>query len=269
MILSDLHVHTVYCDGKSTVDETVKAALDKNMESVGFSSHEYTAFDTSYCMSRRKTSEYTREVQNAKQKYKGKIDIYLGIERDLYCEKDAEYDYVIGSAHYIKKDGVYIPVDESAEITENAVKEHFGGSFLKYIRSYFETAAQIPQKTHADIIGHFDLVCKFNDKNRYFDENSKEYKNTALEALKAAAEKCEILEMNTGAVSRGCRTDAYPADFILAGAKEFGMKIILSSDSHDCKNLCFGFDECTNRLKQNGFKSVVVLRNGEFTEVGI
>ena len=45
MILSDIHVHTTYCDGKSTVEEIVKKAISMNMTSIGFSSHEHVTFD--------------------------------------------------------------------------------------------------------------------------------------------------------------------------------------------------------------------------------
>lgn len=272
MVLSDLHVHTVFCDGKSTVDETVQAAISKKMVSVGFSSHSYTFFDTSYCMKKDDSLIYAEAVRSAAEKYAGKIEIFLGIEQDMYgseLESDIDLDYIIGSAHYIKKDGVYLPVDESAEIMQTAVREHFGGDYAAYVKCYFETAAEIPKRTNADIIGHFDLVTKFNHESKYFDENSAAYKNAALTALDAVSEKCSVFEMNTGAISRGYRMSAYPSDFILRRAKEIGMKIILSSDSHDCKNLCFGFSQSAERLKNIGFKSIVILGKNGFEEVGI
>ena len=39
MIFSDIHVHTTYCDGKNSAEETVLAALEKNFVSIGFSGH--------------------------------------------------------------------------------------------------------------------------------------------------------------------------------------------------------------------------------------
>lgn len=272
MILSDLHVHSTFCDGKSTVEETVKAAIAKRMVSVGFSAHGYTFFDTSYCMKKEVCKDYAEAVRAAAEKYAASIRVFLGMEKDMQAGDwmpDVDFDYIIGSAHYIKKDGVYIPVDESAEITENAINEHFGGDCMAYVKSYYETAAEIPQRTKTDIIGHFDLVTKYNYPNKYFDENSTVYRNAALEALDAVSEKCNVLELNTGAISRGYRPEAYPSDFILRRAKELGMKIILSSDSHNCKNLCFGFSEAAERLKNIGFKSRAILGKNGFEEVDI
>ncbi|RAZ38777.1 histidinol phosphate phosphatase, partial [Klebsiella oxytoca] len=53
------------------------------------------------------------------------------------------------------------------------------------------------------ILGHLDLVTKFNAGNRFFDEDSPRYRAAALEALHAADPWATLLEINTGAVSRG------------------------------------------------------------------
>ena len=129
--------------------------------------------------------------------------------------------------------------------------------------------SELCERTNPDIIGHFDLVSKFNYPNKYFDEDSKAYQSTAYEALKCVSEGCGIIEMNTGAISRGYRPLPYPASFLLKFIKELKMEIILSSDSHDCKNLCFGFEDCIKLLKENKINSVVILKNGKFTQIGI
>ena len=65
--------------------------------------------------------------------------------------------------------GGYITVDYTPEGVAAGVKEYFGGDWLRYIRAYYELAAEIPQRTGADIVGHFDLVTKFNEGGRFFD----------------------------------------------------------------------------------------------------
>ena len=61
MIFSDIHVHTTYCDGKNSAEETVLAALEKNFVSIGFSGHSYTSFDSGWCMSEEGTEKYIGE----------------------------------------------------------------------------------------------------------------------------------------------------------------------------------------------------------------
>ena len=105
---TNFHTHSVYCDGKDTLEELVEQALAMGMDALGFSGHSFTPFDQSYCMSLKDTLEYQKEVRALKEKYRGKIKLYLGIEQDFYSpESTDEYDYVIASVHYVKKNGEY------------------------------------------------------------------------------------------------------------------------------------------------------------------
>ena len=86
MILTDLHVHTNYCDGKNTPEEMVLAAIEKGMECIGFSVHSYTEFDTSFCIKSEKVADYKAEINGLKEKYKDKIRILCGTEMDYFSE---------------------------------------------------------------------------------------------------------------------------------------------------------------------------------------
>ncbi len=267
MILSNLHTHTVYCDGKNSPEELVRAAIKKGFTSLGFSGHAYTPHDDEYCMTPDSTLKYIDEINLLKEKYKDKIEIYLGCECDLYSLIDRQkYDYIIGSVHYAKSDeGRLFPVDNTEELTQSFIREHFGGSYLKFVEAYFEAVAQIG-KVKPDIVGHFDLVAKFNEGNKYFDENSKEYLNMVFDAIDAVIPHCDLFEVNTGAISRGYRTAPYPAFPILKRLYEKGARIILTSDCHNADFLDCNFKESTETLKNAGFKSAYVLLGGKFVE---
>ena len=198
MINRDYHMHTVYCDGSNTAEEMVLAAIDRGMTEVGISGHSHTAFDESYCMSHEQTEQYRQELLALREKYKDQISIRIGLEVDRYSDADtAGFDYTIGSVHYIRvpdpgakagaadaKDGtvdvpeipagclpytedgqdwIYIPVDETAEITKAAADAYFGGDLIAFAERYFETAGEVAGATGCDIIGHFDLLTKFNE----------------------------------------------------------------------------------------------------------
>ena len=121
----DFHIHTTFCDGTDSAEDIVREAIRKKMKRLGFSGHSYTFFDESYCMSKSGTEEYKAEINRLKEEYRADIDILCGIEQDFYSKEPTDgYDYVIGSVHYIKKNGEYFPVDESAEILLNAAKKH-------------------------------------------------------------------------------------------------------------------------------------------------
>ena len=241
--MSNYHTHTVYCDGNDTPEALVLEAIRLGCPSIGFSGHSFTEFDQSYCMSREKTEEYKREVSSLKEKYRGQIEILLGVEQDYYSEEPTdEYDYVIGSVHYILKDGVYLTVDWTREQQEEDVKIYYGGDFYAYAEDYYKIVADIYRKTKCDIVGHFDLITKFNQDDALFDTKDERYRNAALAAVRALLKTPAAFEINTGAIARGLRTEPYPAKFILDEIYREGGEVLITSDCHAKENLLFGFD---------------------------
>ncbi|MBQ7624710.1 MAG: histidinol-phosphatase [Clostridia bacterium] len=244
MILKDLHVHTTFCDGQNTPEEMVLAAIEKGMQTIGFSGHSHTSFDESYCMTLSVAEEYRKEIERLKKKYAGKIEVLCGVELDLYSDEDPSlYDYVIGSAHYVKANEKYYSVDHSPETFSNALSEGFKGDAISFADTYFETVSLLCERFKPDIIGHFDLVSKFSEVMNVLDRNDPRYIN----AWKKAADKLMTLnapfEINTGAISRGFRTFPYPDLPIIEYIKSKGGRFVLSSDSHSVKTLCYGFSE--------------------------
>ena len=223
----NLHTHTAYCDGKDMPEDMVKEAIALGFSALGFSGHGYSVYDTDFCMSKENTMDY-------------------------YGEKDEyPYDFVIGSVHGVEKDGQILSVDNTEEVMLSNVDQHFEGDFRAYVERYYETIANVVERTEADIIGHFDLVTKFNEGNKYFDENAAWYKRAALDALKSAAERQPCFEINTGAQARGYRSRPYPADFLLEEIDRLGCPAILSSDCHDKRDLAYGFSQLVQRMKRD------------------
>lgn len=169
MELCDKHVHTIFSDGKNTPEEVVLESIARKMEVLGFSDHSYTAFDERWCMKKGDIPLYRACIAELRARYADRIKIFCGIEQDFYSEEPTEgFDYVIGSVHYLRAGEELIPVDESPEILRAAAEKHFGGDIYALIEEYYRTVAKVVQKTGADIIGHFDLITKFND-NRFTD----------------------------------------------------------------------------------------------------
>lgn len=66
MIKYDFHVHTCFCDGKDSPEQTVKTAIEKGFNAIGFSGHSHTPIDESYCMSLIETEKYFKEILSLK-----------------------------------------------------------------------------------------------------------------------------------------------------------------------------------------------------------
>jgi histidinol-phosphatase (PHP family) len=145
--------------------------------------------------------------------------------------------------HYLKIGDEYIPVDENAELLRNAAEKHFDGDIYKLCELYYETVSDVVNRTECSIIGHFDLITKFIEKDKLFDESNPRYIAAWKKALDRLLETGKVFEINTGAVSRGYRTLPYPSSEIIAYIKQNGGKLILSSDAHSAENIGFDFEK--------------------------
>lgn len=243
MIPSNYHTHTCFCDGNNTPEELVLEAIRQGCPEIGFSGHSYTAFDGSFCMSQESTRAYIDAVCAAKKTYGDRIKIWLGVEQDYHSQESAQgYDYVIGAVHYVEKDGCYLPVDESRESQITNVERFYNGDFYGFIEDYFAAVADVYRKTGCQIIGHFDLVAKFNREQDMFDPQHPRYRAAAQKALETLLDTPAVLEVNTGAIARGYTTDPYPAQNILRRWLAAGKETVFSSDCHSKEQLLFGYN---------------------------
>ena len=250
MIRGNLHTHSIYCDGKSTLEEMVVSAIEKGFSYLGFSGHGYTSIDERYCMSREKEKRYFEEIELLREKYDKKIKILCGIERDFYSNKDYSVDYEIASVHYIKGGDSLFDVDESAEKQKYCIDTYFGGDPYSYAEEYYKSVAQL----QGDIVGHFDLLTKFDRAGKIFTPKEERYKKAALSALEALLSKNMVFEVNTGAMARGYKDTPYPDRWILEEIKKRSGRVIITSDCHDKKDLDYGYNETEKILNSLGFK---------------
>ena len=255
MITQDFHNHTTFCDGKATPEAMVQAAIDRGITRLGLLIHSYTFFDESYCAAQDTPAKFQKAVAELKEKYRGQIELYCGVEQDYYsAESTAGFDYVIGSVHYLYGDGEYPTVDDCRESAIATANRFFGGDWYAYAEEYFRVAADVAEKTKPNIIGHFDLCSKYNSEGDLFDENHPRY----VAAWQAAADKLLTydipFEINLGGIMRAGRHEPYPTTAMQRYLAERGARIVLSSDSHTTDTLRKGFDEWEAAAIAAGFR---------------
>ncbi len=243
----DLHNHTVFSDGRNTPEETVLTAIGMGVDLIGFSDHSYTPFDTEYCIPADRVGAYRSEIARLKGVYGGRIRILCGLEQDLDAPLPREtYDYLIGSVHYLPSEGGMIPVDDNPRILLTLAEKEYGGDMIGLAAFYFSRVRQIAEKFRPDIIGHLDLIRKFNADGELFDERDPRYRDAAIDAIDALLPYGIPFEINTGAISRGYQREAYPSPLLMEYLTGKGASFVLSSDSHAKENLCFSFDRFTD-----------------------
>lgn len=267
----NLHTHTVFGDGKHTPEEMVQGAIRAGCRSLGFSEHSPMppeADPDGWTMNAAREAEYRREVLRLREAYQDRLEIFLGLELDADSPAPAEpYDYIISSAHGVWKDGCYLSSDASPESFARGVEEHFGGDYIAFAAACFRREAEFAAASRCQIVGHFDLVTKFNQKGRYFDEEDPRYRRAALEALEAAMAEEAIFEINTGAISRRWRTAPYPAAFLLDAIRQREGRICITSDSHDAGTITCAFSQAAALAESRGFREAWVLGRDGFYPV--
>lgn len=291
MQYSNLHTHSVFSDGKHSIEENIQSAIKKDMISIGFSDHSFTYCDSSYCMKADRYEQYLKEIADMKEKYKGKISVYSGLELDYYSvftdvpvmakilengKPDSEYviadqdkitlpstdcfDYLIASVHYIIKNGLCYPIDHSAEQQKSCINNAFDGDLLAMAQCYFDMLCEHVERVRPAIVGHFDVLTKFS----LMPEKDIRYREIACRALKRILRTCKQIEINTGAISRGWRFVPYPNRYLLETILACQGEIVLGSDSHHKDHLEFYFDEAVNLLKDIGFDHISVFNGDGF-----
>lgn len=268
-VLQNLHTHTVFCDGKDTPEEMVLQAIKIGMDTIGFSAHSFTDFDQSYCL--KDTEAYRREILRVKNKYKDSISVLLGIEQDYFSlPSDLQWDFIIGSVHYVKLGEEFVPIDESAEILSDAAKRHFSGDIIPICVEYYKSVADYAKRTDCTIIGHFDLIKKFTEKYpRLINTGDSRFIEAESSALEAVISSGKLIEVNTGAIARGYRSVPYPDESCLRKLSSRSSRIILTSDCHSKEQLDCSFAKTRRLLSECGFKQEWVYQQGGFVPIGI
>jgi histidinol-phosphatase (PHP family) len=259
--MQNLHTHTTYVDGKLTPEEMILAAIERGCDSLGFSEHSFVTFDEYYSMTPEMTYKYIDEIRALKEKYKDQIEIFTGLEIDYYTawRPESGLDYILATAHYVQVtedngDKNYVSVDAGPDRQKEIVEKYYNGDFYAMAEDYFSIMSKLPQATKPDIIGHFDLVAKYNINNNIFDEQHPRYIKASLDSMDAILEHCNIFEVNTGAMYRLNKPEPYPSAFLLKELYKRGGEVIMCSDSHDGKSICYAYDEVAELLKSCGFK---------------
>lgn len=268
----NLHTHSTWCDGRATPREMIERALELGFDSLGFSGHTYMDYsDFLGKVTPETTAAYKKEIRALKEEYRGIIDIYLGLEFDVFSTDDTSgLDYLIGGVHSIEaRDGSYIDFDGRVEFFRHAIDEGCGGDEMEFVRRYYEAVRELPKRRKCDIIAHYDLVTKHSERVKLFDEESAEYRKYALEAIEEISTKIPYFEINVGCIPRGYRSKPYPAPYLVKEMLAHGMGAVIGQDCHFPQMLGEAVDDGLELLRSVGAKEVFVLGDDGFYPMDI
>lgn len=279
-VSGNYHTHTHHCDGNGEPHEYAEAALRKGMSSLGFSGHNVVPFPTDWTMPAERLESYLREIREVRERYRGALDVFLGIEADFIpgmispvhpAINGLGLDFVIGSVHFVgPSDGDHAwTVDGPREEMDAALRDGFGGDARQLVERYYALVAIMAETAAPDIIAHFDVVKKNNRDGRLFSEEDPWYRAAVRRALEAIRGSKSILEINTGGVVRNTSGAFYPSPWILEEARRMNIPVVVSSDAHRPENLDGMFPEAVQLLRAAGYRTQRQLTRSGWIDVDL
>lgn len=257
------HTHSTYCDGKNTLAEIAKKANETGVDSLGLACHSHVPHDPIGCIAPERVEDFKKEIRDLQKIYAPLgTDIFLGIEQDALSEKitaSDQYDYVIGSMHYLTVGGEHVTIDSKKSFFSN-LETYFKCDAISMATEYYKCMETLYERTECDIVGHFDIVTKFNEGGCLFDERDPRYENAAATAIERLAKKGLIFEINIGSIPRGYRSEPYPSKRLLSMIRAAGGRVTYASDCHDVSFLTYGFDLAQKLANECGFKHFMKLK---------
>ncbi len=251
------------------------------MAAMGFSDHAPVPFDTEWTIPVERLNQYRAEISRLKTAYSGRLELYAGLEMDYLPEDDViafqnlrvlagGWDYLIGSMHYLGREpnGEYWSVDVNRESFERGLTTIYGGDIRRACDAYYATMRDLARDGRFDVVGHLDYTKRFNDRGRYYDDESLWYRRMMDETLRVIAARDLILEVNAGGWRAPCRS-AYPAPWILRRACELGVRVTLSADAHRPELVVADMGRLSERVRAAGYRSVTRLLDGKWRQVDL
>ncbi len=281
MIHSTYHSHNHYCDGKYAPEEYIKTALSLGLKTFGFSSHVPVPFKNEWSMKEAELPNYIQEIQILKEKYKGQIEIYTGLEVDYIPEligpshptiQQLALDFSIGSIHFVDQfeDGMHWEIDGTHTSFLKGFKQIFQGDGKGVMLTYLSLTKEMVEKDKPKIVGHLDKIKIHNTaETPLFSDDDKWYQDEVEETLTIIKKKESVIEVNTRGMYKKLVDEPYPGVMILKKIRRKNIPIMLNSDSHHPREINGSYTEALDLLKTLGFTELMILRNNEWQAVGI
>jgi len=276
--VTSLHTHTVFCDGADDVETMCRSAYEKGLAAIGFSAHApigKTGLTSHWHIPDQRLGEYIDEVHAARQRWEGKLAVYLGLEIDyikgLRSALDGDIkalglDYSIGSVHYLlPPHGAPFTVDGPAEEVKTGIAEGFSGDGEAMMHAYWDTVLEMIALGGFDIVGHLDLVKKGNATVGRLFSMEGQYMQRVEEVARAASSGGFVVEVNTGGINRGSITETYPSLPFLRLLRQYKVPVMISADAHNAGDLDGHYPTACRTLLDAGYTSHVIFegRNSE------
>jgi histidinol-phosphatase (PHP family) len=183
----------------------------------------------------------------------------VGVEADFVPGREdmaslldgREWDYVIGSVHFVGDEAVDHP-DWDIWSARSVDPE-------KVWRRYFEWLGEAARSGLFDILAHPDLVKVWGGERPRPDGDLRRFYELAIEGI---ADAGIVVEVSTAGLRKPVG-ERYPAEPFLAMCLDAGCPIALSSDAHVPEHLGFEYPATVEWLAEQGVRELCVFEGRE------
>jgi histidinol-phosphatase (PHP family) len=186
-------------------------------------------------------------------------DLRLGIEADHVPGREEsmrklldgrDWDYVIGSVHFLRQSAVDMEGDHDVWRSSDAEEVW---------RRYFETLGEAARSGMFDILGHPDLVKVWGERRPLPAGDLRRFYDRAMDGI---AESDVAIEVSTAGLRKPV-AEIYPAPAFLELCLEAGRPVALSSDAHVPEHLGHRYEEALGLLRSLGVERIAVFEGRE------
>jgi histidinol-phosphatase (PHP family) len=249
---TDYHLHTPLCGHATGAPrDYVLAAQREGLVEIGFSDHNPmpTQFDD-WRMAPDQLPQYLALIEDARREFP-RYPIRLGLECDFIPGHEghiktltgqANWDYLIGSVHYVTPDWDIDNPKHLKRWNEQPVEDIW--------QAYFAAYTKMVESCLFDFLAHPDLVKKFGHRPK--GDLSRFYR----EMLDAAAEAGSVLEVSTAGLRKDVK-EIYPSRDFLEEAYRRHIPIVINSDAHAPEEVAYEFDRAYKLVTDIGYTEVM------------
>ena len=263
------HCHTTFSDGKSTIEEMIKQAVEIGFTEIGITDHvevhkkifEATKdflqmgwgdlYSEDFPSMLPRINKHINDIRHIAAQYP--INVLVGFEVDFFTyngwlegfkdfRKKIDVDYLITGNHFVSDktcDNIF-PVTTLAEHIDRQP------SFDEYIKSHFSNIVKAIESGMFAFAAHLDFV-RWSGLVGEFD-----YKDERMEIIETLAKTGTPTEINTkGLASIG---DFYPAQWMLKEMKNRKIPVALSDDAHHISQISKDFNKAEAMLEALDYK---------------
>jgi histidinol-phosphatase (PHP family) len=262
-----------FCEhAASTLREVLEAAVAFGYHTFGVSEHAPRSQERFLYPSEREKGysierlrgefeAYAEVVETLAEEFAGRLVVLRGFEAEVvpadgYQEEMPawrsrfDFDYMVGSVHYVDETSV------DGEKAEFDLGVERAGGLETYAIRYYETVGAMVEALRPDVVGHLDLIRKNASPGAVLD--TPPIREAAQRALHVIKKHDCILDLNTAGYRKGLGSP-YPAPWLVRLADEMGIGFCFGDDSHGPAQVGEGLDRGREYLVENGVYEISVL----------